>query len=198
MASDNSTLAYYDTQAANYATRAADHTAQAPLEEFVAAVPSGGDVLDFGCGAAWAAAHFRDNGLNVTALDGSAGLAAEARARYGIDVTVAPFESLDAISAFDRIWASFCLLHVPRAQMSGHLLRLATALRPGGVLYLGLKEGTGERIDPLGRHYTYFAQDEISDLLKAAGFGPARITAYSAPGMEGKDEPCLHIFANRD
>ena len=197
MASDNNTLAYYDAQAANYAKRAAEHTSQAPLDDFVAAVPTGGDVLDFGCGAAWAAAYFRDKGLNITALDGSTGLAAQARERYGIDVTVAPFESLDTSEAFDGIWASFCLLHVPRAEMPGHLSRLATALRPGGVLYLGLKEGTGERTDPLGRHYTYFAQDEISNLLADASFGPARITAYSAPGMEGKDEPCLHIFANR-
>ena len=34
--------------------------------------------------------------------------------------------------------------------------------------------------------------------LKVLDIEIARITAYSAPGMEGKDEPCLHIFANRD
>ena len=37
------------------------------------ALPAGGDVLDFGCGSGWAAAHLRDAGFQVSAIDGSSG-----------------------------------------------------------------------------------------------------------------------------
>lgn len=197
MAADKSTLDFYTAEACAYADRAAGHATEAPLGEFAAALPPGGDVLDFGCGPGWAAAHFKDLGFAVTAIDGSPGLAAQARARYGLVVTVMQFDVFEARAAFDGIWASFCLLHDSRAAMPGHLSRLHRSLRTDGLLYLGLKEGTGERRDDLGRLYTYFGKQEITDLLMHAGFGLPRIRAFESLGLEGSVEPCLHIFANR-
>jgi hypothetical protein len=46
--------------------------------------------------------------------------------------------------AFDGIWASFSLLHTPKAEHSRHIGAMARALRPGGYLYLGMKLGEGE------------------------------------------------------
>lgn len=198
MVADRSTLDFYTAEASTYAERAARHVPEAPLDEFAAALPAGGDVLDFGCGSGWAAAHFRELGFSVTAIDGSPGLAAQACERYGVSVTVARFDAFAAEAAFDGIWASFCLLHDSRAAMPGHLSRLRRALRPGGLLYIGLKEGAGQRRDSLGRLYTYFGRQEMADLLTAAGFAPPRITAFDSPGLEGAVEPCLQIFANRD
>ena len=153
--------------------------------------------LIFGCGSGWAAGRFRDLGFEVDAIDGSEGLAAEAQARYGIKVSVASFDSLAAIDRYHGIWASFCLLHDSREAMPAHLCRLHRALHPGGLLYLGLKEGTGCRRDALDRFYTYFEQAEISGLLTKAGFNEPEIDCYSAPGMEGQDEPCMDIFVRR-
>lgn len=197
MGLDDKTLAFYDAEASVYAERASKHVAEAPLSEFARALPTNGKILDFGCGPGWAAAQFKSQGFEVTAIDGSAGLAAQAKQLYDVDVVVAPFDSLTDEQTYDGIWASFCLLHDSRAAMPGHLGRLYRALRPDGVLYLGLKEGTTERRDRLGRHYTYFGQREIVDLLIAAGFTAPRVTAFMSLGMEGQEEPCLHIFANR-
>ena len=82
--------------------------------------------------------------------------------------------------------------------MPDHLARLRRALRPGGVLYLGLKEGTGERRDDHGRFYTYFGAEEMRSLLADAGFAAPSILHDEGAGFSGVTEPLLHIFARRD
>ena len=154
-------------------------------------------MLDFGCGSGWAAHALEGQGFRVSALDGSAGLAEEARRRYGIAVRVARFEELDDDALHGGIWASFCLLHDSRAAMPGPLARLARALAPGGWLYLGLKEGAGERRDRLGRRYTYFGEAEIGALLAAAGFPEVEITVEQAAGYDGTMTGMMHILARR-
>ena len=194
---DHRTLGFYTREAVAYEDRADQHIGEAPLDRFASALPAGGDVLDFGCGSGWAAAHLRDAGFQVSAIDGSSGLAAVARERYDLDVTVMTFDAFQVEEEFDGIWASFCLLHADRADMPDHLLRLFTALRQGGLLYLGLKEGTGSRRDHLDRLYTYFGQTEISELLRASGFSDIRVIPFMASGLADADDPCLHIFARR-
>ena len=192
---DRETLAFYSDKAADYAEFVGDSAHSAELTRFIEALPPGATALDFGCGHGWAAAQMLDAGLEVTAIDGSEGLAVEAQARYGIDVSVMTFDAFEAEAAFDGIWASFSLLHDTSAAMPGHLARFHRAARPGGVLYLGLKEGEGEARDTHGRRYTYFAEPEMRDALAANGWGEIEITRDAQPGMAGKVEPCLHIFA---
>ena len=194
---DAATLDFYTREAAAYADYAA-HEADAPkLERFAAMLPPGGAVLDFGCGSGWAADRLNRTGFRAAGFDGSHGLAAEARRRYGIEVTVGRFEELDADAAWDGVWASFSLLHDRRAAMPGHLRRIHRALRPGGVLYLGLKGGEGESRDRLGRYYTYFGEDEIAGLLDAAGFRLVSCDTEVSTGYEGQPAQALHIFARR-
>jgi SAM-dependent methyltransferase len=154
-------------------------------------------VLDFGCGSGWAAHALTGKEFRVSALDGSAGLAAEARRRYGVEVRFMLFEELDDENVHGGIWASFCLLHDTRDAMPGHLARLARALIPGGWLYLGLKEGTGESRDRLGRRYTYFGAVEIEALQGHAGFPEVEITIEQATGYDGAKIGMMHILARR-
>jgi len=198
MGGDRETLDFYDGQAATYADYLAT-TARAPwLERFIAHLPEGAAVLDLGCGSGWAAARLREAGFDVVAMDASAGLAAEATARYGIEVTVAPFEALDVEGVHDAVWASFSLLHDSRAAMPGHLARIRRSLRPGGLLYLGLKEGTGEHRDGLGRLYTYFGAEEVSGLLAAAGFREVEREIEAGRSYDGAPARMLHVIARRD
>jgi len=196
MSPDAQTIAFYDREAAAYAGYAAGDGDRRWLERFAARLAPGAAVLDLGCGSGWAAHALGELGFAITALDASAGLAAEAQRRYGIEVTVADFASLDAVAALDGIWASFSLLHEPRAAMAGHLGRIRRALAAGGWLYLGLKAGEGEARDRLGRLYTYWGPAEIADLLAAAGFTDieAAIDAGGA-GYDGTPAALLHILA---
>ncbi len=197
MTADIDTLAFYDGDAAAYATYSSDKAGPGWLGRFAARLEPGVPVLDFGCGSGWAAHVFKGQGFRVSALDGSAGLAQEARRRYGVVVRVARFEALDDEALHGGIWASFCLLHDTREAMPGHLARLHRALEPGGWLYLGLKEGTGESRDRLGRRYTYFGEAEIGELLRAAGFPAPEITVEQSAGYDGTMTGMMHILARR-
>ena len=126
----------------------------APIRQrFIAQLPPGGHILDAGCGYGRAAKAFAEAGFRVTAFDASAELARLASAHCGFEVAARRFEDVDEVAQFDGIWCCASLLHVPRAAMPDTLVRLWTALRPGGTLYVSFKHGTGERTHG-GRRFT--------------------------------------------
>ncbi len=195
---DERTLAFYSAEAPVYADAEVTDDAIVQLNAFADMVPAGGDILDFGCGSGWAAAWFQDRGFQVRGFDGSDGLVEEARKRFGLTVDVGQFSEFRATNSYDGIWASFCLLHDRRDAMPDHLSRIRDALRRGSAFYLGLKTGSGERRDRLGRLYTYFGVDEITGLLTTAGFRVTEISTFRATGYEGRLDDCMHILATRD
>lgn len=96
------------------------------------------------------------------------------------------------------MWASFSLLHAPRAAFPGHLARIFRALRPDGAFYVGLKGGSGEHRDALGRFYAHFGLEELRALLSAAGFERIDAREYAAePGYDGAATPMLHCIARK-
>ena len=116
MLDDDETRAVYDAQADEYAKLAHGPGLAALEEAFLERVGAGGRILDFGCGPGRSAAAMRDAGHPLDALDASPGMAKLAKDQYGLDVTVAGFDSLTVRAAYDGIWASFSLLHVPKAE----------------------------------------------------------------------------------
>ncbi|MEL6999271.1 MAG: class I SAM-dependent methyltransferase [Pseudomonadota bacterium] len=197
MGGDDGTLEFYTREAEQYAEFAAGHSPTDIMDAFADLVPAGGSVLDFGCGSAWAANRFQEMGFVVSGFDGSAGLAEQARARYGIDVAVGRFEEFYASQAYDGIWASFCLLHDSRAALPGHLTRLQQALRPDGVLYVGLIMGDGEQRDGFGRLYTYFSEAELRTALERAGFMVLDVTSTPGKRYDGAPIEELHLYARK-
>lgn len=191
---DSATLGLYDADAPAYAAFSEPPDPYPPLEAFLAGLPAAGRALDLGCGSGWAAARIARSGRAVDGLDASAGLAREAARRHGLEVRVGGFETLDAVALYDGVWAHFSLLHAPRAEMPAHLRRIRIALRSGGLLYLGLKEGEGERRDALGRFYAYHREAEIAALLAAAGFDAPEVQRRGGAGYDGARETFLHIW----
>ena len=110
------TLEFYDAKPR--LTRRS-RTAPACLRTSWSEFPPGAHVLDLGCGGGWHSAQLRDAGFVVTAVDGSAGLAAEVKRRWAIDVRVMGFDQLDDINAFDGVWASASLHHARAEQLPG-------------------------------------------------------------------------------
>ncbi|MEL7464716.1 MAG: class I SAM-dependent methyltransferase [Pseudomonadota bacterium] len=197
MTHDPDTLAFYDREGATYAEWSAPKADYAWLEKFLSMTPEDGRLLDYGCGGGWAARRMLDAGREVEAFDGSASLAEEAARLTGLDVKVMRFETFSAEARFDGVWSSFCLLHAPKTAMPGNLARIAAALKPGGLLYLGLKQGEGERRDKIGRFYSYFGAAEIDGLLKDAGFEAVDIREREGDGYDGAKETVMHIFARK-
>lgn len=185
-----------------YAARAQDYEALAPdaphatLRAFLAALPKGARVLDLGCGPGRDAGHMAAAGMIVDACDASPEMVALAAARPGVSAYQASFDDLDARAAYDGLWASFSLLHAPRAAMPLHLAAIARALKPGGLLGLTLKEGTGERRDRLGRFYTYYTEDALRALLGPAGLEVAQVTRGESRGLDGTTSQWLSVSAH--
>ena len=140
-------------QAQAYA--AADFAAgdQALIERLAQLFPGGlgARLVDLGCGPGGASAHMRDAGLNPDPVDASPAMIALAKERFSLEARQATFDDIGGEALYDAIWANFSLLHAPRADLSRHFTALARVLRPGGLFHVGLKTGTGEARDEIGR-----------------------------------------------
>ena len=195
--SDPETIRVYDQQAGKYAEMTDAHSVEDPnLRDFIAAIPKGGHVLDLGCGPGMSGAVMARSGLTVTATDASSEMVAMAAKHPGVSARQASFDQIDGTAIYDGVWANFSLLHAPRAAMSGHLAALHKALKPGGTLHIGLKLGEGEHRDAIGRQYTYYTQDELDALLRAAGFTPTHYNFGSGTGLDGSTSDWMMVRAN--
>ncbi|WP_100444034.1 class I SAM-dependent methyltransferase [Glycomyces xiaoerkulensis] len=94
-------------------------------------------LLEIGAGHGVSGRYFADRGLEVTCVDLSAELVGRCRAK-GLDARVMDFGDLEFDDgAFDAVFGMNCLLHVPRADLSGVLDEIERVLAPGGLFYWG-------------------------------------------------------------
>lgn len=194
---DKQTLDVYAGKARDYATCFAGSETSKHVKAFVEALPQGGCVLDLGCGPADAAAAMLKSGLNVDAWDASPEMADIARELFEIDVRIATFEELNAVDHYDGIYANFSLLHSPKREMPEHLARISAALKPGGIFHIGMKTGSGERRDKLGRFYAFYAEHELEDLLSEAGLSVTTSTTGEETGLDGTVSPWVIMQARK-
>jgi SAM-dependent methyltransferase len=196
MSIDSKTIETYDAKAQEYVNLFSTDRPSRQLRDFIAALPKGGKALDLGCGPGNSAAMMRDAGLQVAAIDASPKMVELGREKYGLDIRLGSFDDVTETAVYDGIWASFSLLHAPRADMPRHLSAIHKALKPNGILMLGMKTGTGEKRDHLGRMYTYYSRENLDNLLQTAGFTPASHFEGSEMGLAGDVEPFIIITAN--
>ena len=186
MSADRETLAVYDGASERYAKRGGAGWDYAALDAFLARLPAGARILDLGCGPGHLSAVMAERGMVPDPVDASAGMVALTRENFGLPARQATFDEIDGVGVYDAVWANFSLLHAPRAEMPGHLERLARALRPGGLIHLGMKVGEGEGRDGLNRFYTYWRVEELQAALEAAGFAvDAEVWRGRGKGLDG-------------
>jgi SAM-dependent methyltransferase len=164
---DEKTLQFYRSNAQSYADWAKAPSTR--LRGFLALLPSGGSILELGCGAGNHSAVMLEAGFTVRATDGSPEMAEIAARRLGHPVEAMLFDELNAHEAYDGVWASACLLHVPREELAGILGRIRRALKPSGVFYASFKIGDGGGRDNLGRYYNYPSPEWLQATYAAAG-----------------------------
>ena len=185
MSTDRRTIAVYDAKALDYAERFSSAEPGRHLRSFIEALPPGSHVLDLGCGPGHDSAFMSQAGLVPDAIDASPAMVAMANERHGLDARLASFDDIDAVALYDGIWASFSLLHAPRGDLPRHVAGLHRALRPGGLLHLGMKTGNGEMRDALDRFYTYVTVPEITGILTEAGFTVTATEEGEEVGLAG-------------
>lgn len=192
---DARTIAAYQDRVDDYAKMVAK-AQHRQLRAFIAHLPAGAKVLDWGCGIGDSSTILADYGHFPDPVDAAPDMVAAARAR-GLPARQASFDDLTALAAYDAIWAHFSLLHVRRAALPGHIAQAVRALKPDGRLSVGLKLGSGERRDRLGRFYSYYSEDELDQILAAAGLKIFERFYGKNRGLAGQPEAWIVIFSQK-
>ena len=184
---DSVTLAFHEKHAQEYC----DSTARLDLHElykpFLKALPPGAHILDAGCGSGRDTKAFLERGYRVTAIDASPEMARLATDFIGQRCEIRSFQEMDFREEFDGIWACASLLHVPKCEMPDVTGNFIRALKVGGIFYISLKEGEGERIEADGRLFNYCTDGSFRKLL--ANFHALREIAY---WKTKENRPCHH------
>ena len=161
----NKTLSYYNDSAKSFIEGTINTDVSDLRRHFLNYLPDSAHILDLGCGSGRDSKAFLEQGYTVTAMDGSIECCKLASDYIGQEVICQTFEELDFDQAFDGVWACASLLHVPYGELTGIFMKIAQALKRGGVLYASFKYGEfeGERH---GRYFTDLNEVRLKVLLE--------------------------------
>ena len=190
---DERTIAAYNSQVERYATMVDGLVVDPILLGFIDRFKATDYILDLGCGPAIASAVMRDSGLGVDAVDAAEAMVRLANDKFAIAARQAQFSDIDSTDLYHGVWANFSLLHAQPQDLGLILLALHRALKPQGVLHMGMKLGQGFKRDRYGRYYAYYSQAELESYVKRAGFTIERIDIGEAVGMAGDMEAWIAL-----
>ena len=161
----DATLEYYNTNATDFVSNTVDVAFSEMQDFFLAHIPSGGKILDFGCGSGRDTKYFFQKGYHVDAIDGSSELCKVASEYTGIEVKQMLFEELDAVNEYDGIWACASILHMEKKQLPNIIAKMAAATKVNGTVYMSFKYGDFEGVRN-GRFFTYLTEESFAKILK--------------------------------
>lgn len=150
-----------------------------------------GKVLEVGCGGGRDAEVLMSLGFDYIGTDISEGL---------LKVAIKTVPSLKFLKqdiynlefpkgSLDGFWASAVFLHIPKSKISKALKSLKKIIKPGGVGFISVKEGVGEKFtDDVEkefagkRFWSFFKLKEFKNILKQNGYKV--IKSYRKPISE--------------
>jgi SAM-dependent methyltransferase len=194
---DEETLQFYRANAEAYAGRTFT-SRQARLMAFLAQLPPGASILELGCGAGGDTAEMLARGFDVRPTDGSPEMAAIASKHLGRTVETLLFHELDAVEAYDAVWANACLLHVPRDELADVLGLIWRALKGNGHFFASYKAGDAEGRDTLNRYYNYASLDWLRTIYTSAGnWSSLEIESGEVIGFDNQWAKMLFVVAGK-
>jgi ubiquinone/menaquinone biosynthesis C-methylase UbiE/diadenosine tetraphosphate (Ap4A) HIT family hydrolase len=193
----------YERIAKDYAETWFDDPVMKPtLERFLSVLPEPASVLDAGCGPGRDVLEMARRGIDVVGIDFSQAMIAESRARAPTCI----FRRMDMRSvkfpseSFAGIWACASLQHIPAGTAIQVLAEFARVLKPGGLIWVIVEEGQGEKTDHLGRYQKLYMASELRELISRTGFQilEERMTSSHKVTL-GQDSPrrWLHMLATK-
>jgi SAM-dependent methyltransferase len=181
------TIRAYDDHAPDYRDAPADlpPAIATAVGRFVGRVPAGGRVLEIGSGTGRDALALEQAGLSVRRTDITPAFVELLRGGGHQADQVDPLrddlaDPAAPDAAYDGVWANASLLHVDRDELPTVLARLAQATRPGGELFMSVKEGDGEDWSIHGnvtapRFFTFWRDEPLRSMVEAAGWSVREI-----------------------
>ena len=162
----NKTLEYYDENCDEYFKNTVSVDLSHLYFKFIEKLSKEAKILDLGCGSGRDSLYFKNQGYNVTAIDGSKELANLASKLIEQDVIVSNFEELELNDKFNGIWACASLLHLNKIELKKLLIKLEKSLVKDGILYMSFKYGTEEYVDDKGRYFNCYTEETIKGLIE--------------------------------
>ena len=159
------TLDYYTTHAKEYCESTLHLDLHEIYEKFLKELAPGAHILDAGCGSGRDTKAFLERGYRVTATEASPRLAQFATEYTNQPCEIVIFQDMEFERAFDGIWACASLVHIPKSDIYNVLSRFTRALKSGGILYVSLKEGEGERVASDGRFFSDYTAHDFRAIL---------------------------------
>lgn len=141
------------------------------LIPMVRALPQGASILDIGCGSGRDLRWLAKQGFNPTGFERSSSLADMAQEFSGCPVLKGDFFTFNFTDlSFDALLLVGALVHVERHLLPEVLQRISGALAADGLIYLTLKEGTGERVADDGRVFILWSQEQLEAIFHKLQF----------------------------
>lgn len=157
-------ISYYDINSQEYFDKTVNIELDDLYHSFLRYLPQGKHILDGGCGCGRDTKYFLSLGYRVTAVDASKAMAQISSKLTGQETLQLDFRDLDFKGAFDGIWSSASLLHIPKSEINDVIYRFTQALREEGVWYMSFKEGKGEQFDG-ARLFNNYTKSSLKKLL---------------------------------
>jgi SAM-dependent methyltransferase len=176
--------AYGDAASEDYVDEEAGQraSARAALEQIERHSGGPGAVVDLGCWLGFLLAEARDRGWRALGVEPSEFASAYARDRLRLDVLTGDLMTAPLPAGeWDAVVLGDVIEHLPRP--GGALDRIATLLKPGGVVYMALPDA-GSRLarlmgarwwSVLPTHVQYFTRESMATLLRRHGFEPLAV-----------------------
>lgn len=198
------TIRVYEKMGSKFIENIKDLVTQ-ELYEFIDMMPNGGSALDVGCAGGRDSKVMLTKGLEVTGIDIVPKFIDFAKkdnpaGKFLVkDLLQLDFEP----NTFDGIWAYAVLLHFSNDDAEKILNDFYKILKPHGKLFVGVKEGSGEKsvIDKMSegkeRYFNFFTKKQIVRYIEKAGF--RILKADRVPDEAGrKDVKWIRVFAEKN
>ena len=181
------TIKYYEANWREYADRTLAIDMADIRNEFLRRLPSGGSVLDVGAGAGRDCRAFVAAGFKTTALEPTPAFAKLLRSIPTLEVRQASVEDIEDAGAFDGIWACASLLHLDEVGLNVAMDRLNRALKPGGRLYVSIRDGARVERAKDGRLFHDLTLERLRRMVLDRGLTDER-SWQSEPRMTGTNQ----------
>ena len=192
--SSDLTLDYYNRNAQCFTGDTLEVEFSNIQDSFLALLPPGSLILDFGCGSGRDSRYFLQKGYQVEACDGSEEMVKAASLNAGIPVKKMLFSELDETDRYDGIFACASILHVSSKELPDIITRMKKAVKTGGILYISFKYGTFEGIRN-GRYFTDRTEESLQEILDEVGGLEIIRTGITGDARPGRgDEKWLNVL----
>jgi SAM-dependent methyltransferase len=162
------TIDFYNNNAADFVSGTINADVTYIQDRFLALLPKGAKILDFGCGSGRDTKYFIEKGFRAEGVDGSEELCKIASDNTGTTVRHMMFNELDEFDTYDGIWACASILHLPKSELRDVLMKMIRATKYGGYIYASFRYGDFEGyIDE--RYFTYFTEESFEEFISDIG-----------------------------